>query len=185
MHLCWCTAPVFGTGIPEPVRSQPPSTPKKMHSSITKSVPWVLSALLLAAGTLRADDKKLDPETQARIDRFEKGPAKVDVSNYPSPIKADYEVFREKCSLCHKLSRPINSDYALPDEWSRYVKRMMYKPGSNISPGAGKKIYTFLVYDSAVRRKAMVDEKLAKLAADARAAEEAKIKEVLGEPAQK
>jgi hypothetical protein len=156
-----------------------------MHSPITKYAPWALSALLLAAGALRAEDKKLDPETQARIDRFEKGPAKIDVSSYPAPIQAGYEVFREKCASCHKLSRPINSDYALPDEWSRYVKRMMFKPGSNISSGAGKKIYTFLVYDSAVRKKAMVDEKLAKLAADARAAEESKIREVLGEPAKK
>ncbi len=156
-----------------------------MHSPITKYVPWALSALLLAAGVLRADDKKLDPETQARVDRFEKGPASIDVSAYPAPIKANYEVFREKCALCHKLSRPINSDYALPDEWSRYVKRMMFKPGSNISTGAGKKIYTFLVYDSAVRKKAMVDEKLAKLAADVRAAEEAKIKEILADPGKK
>jgi hypothetical protein len=155
-----------------------------MHSSITKYAPWGLSALLfLSAGALRAADPKLDPETQARVDRFEKGPAKIDVSSYPAPIQADYEVFREKCALCHKLSRPINSDYALPDEWSRYVKRMMFKPGSNISAGAGKKIYTFLAYDSAVRKKAMVDAKLAKLSAEERTAQEAKIKEVLGDPA--
>jgi hypothetical protein len=155
-----------------------------MQPSITKSAPWALAALLfLSAAALRADDKKLDPETQARVDRFEKGPAKIDVSSYPSPIQADYEVFREKCALCHKLSRPINSDYALPGEWSRYVKRMMFKPGSNISAGAGKKIYTFLAYDSAVRKKAMVDAKLAKLSAEERAVEEAKIKEALGSTA--
>ena len=156
-----------------------------MPSTSIKNFPWALSAMLLAAGVMLAADPKLDPETQARVDRFEKGPTKVDVSGYPALIQANYEVFREKCSLCHKLSRPINSDYALPDEWSRYVKRMMYKPGSNISAGAGKKIYTFLVYDSAVRKKAMVEEKLAKLGAEQRAAEEAKIKEALGDPAKK
>jgi len=158
-----------------------------MHSPSVKYAPWALSLfLLLAIGTARAEEEKLDPETKARVERFEKGPSTIDVSAYPAPIKANYEVFREKCALCHKLNRPVNSDYALPDEWSRYVKRMMFKPGSNISPGAGKKIYNFLVYDSAVRKKAMVDEKLAKLTPEERAAEEAKIKEVLsGEPAKK
>ncbi len=120
----------------------------------------------------------LDPETQARIERFEKGPAAVNVSKYPAAIQQDYEVFTQKCSQCHKLSRPINSDYALPDEWSRYVHRMMSKPGSGIDGGVGKKIYEFLVYDSSVRKKSMVDAKLAKASPADKAAEEAKIKEV-------
>ena len=131
----------------------------------------------LGTGVARADDP-VDAATQARIDRFEKGPAKVDVSKYPQGIQDSYEVFQQKCTQCHKLSRPINSDYALPDEWSRYVKRMMHKPGSGIDSTDGKKIYEFLVYDSSVRKKAMVDDKLAKLGADDRAADEAKIKEV-------
>ena len=120
----------------------------------------------------------LDPETQARIERFEKGPATVNVSKYPSAIQQDYEVFSQKCSQCHKLSRPINSDYALPDEWSRYVHRMMSKPGSGIDSSSGKKIYDFLVYDSSVRKKAMVDARLAKASPADKAAAEAKIKEV-------
>lgn len=120
---------------------------------------------------------QLDAETKARVERFEKGPATINVSKYPSGIQANYEVFTQKCSQCHKLSRPINSDYALPDEWSRYIKRMMNKPGSGISSGDGKKIYDFLVYDSSVRKKAMVDAKLAKAPAE-KAEAEAKIKEV-------
>jgi cytochrome c1 len=120
----------------------------------------------------------LDAETQARVARFEKGPATVNVSTYPPAIQQDYQVFTEKCSQCHKLSRPINSDYALPDEWSRYVHRMMSKPGSGIDSGSGAKIYEFLVYDSSVRKKAMVDAKLAKASPAEKAAEEAKIKAV-------
>ena len=81
----------------------------------------------------------------------------MDVSKYPQAIQDDYQVFTEKCSQCHKLSRPINSDYALPAEWERYVKRMMHKPGSGIGTSEGKKIFDFLVYDSSVRKKAMVD----------------------------
>ena len=136
-----------------------------------------VAALTLTAGLARAEDQ-LDPETKARVDRFEKGPATVDVSKYPDGIKENYEVFSTKCTQCHKLSRPINSDYATPDEWSRYIKRMMHKPGSGISSADGKKIYEFLVYDSSVRKKAMLDGKLAALPPADKTAAEAKIKEV-------
>jgi len=129
------------------------------------------------AGVARAQ-APLDPETKARIERFEKGPATIDVSKYPDGIKENYDVFRTKCSQCHKLSRPINSDYATPDEWSRYIKRMMHKPGSGISNGEGKQIYEFLVYDASVRKKAMLDDKLAKGTAEEKSANEAKVKDV-------
>ena len=136
-----------------------------------------VAALTLTAGLARAEDQ-LDPETKARVDRFEKGPATIDVSKYPDGIKENYEVFSTKCTQCHKLSRPINSDYATPDEWSRYIKRMMHKPGSGISNADGKKIYEFLVYDSSVRKKAMLDDKLAKATPQEKTDAEAKIKEV-------
>jgi len=133
---------------------------------------------LFGAGPVRAEDQQLDPETKARVERFEKGPATIDVSKYPDGIKENYEVFSTKCTQCHKLSRPINSDYATPDEWSRYIKRMMHKPGSGISNSDGKKIYEFLVYDSSIRKKAMLDDKLAKATADEKKTAEEKIKEV-------
>ena len=136
-----------------------------------------VAALALTAGLARAEDQ-LDAETKARVDRFEKGPATIDVSKYPDGIKDNYEVFSTKCTQCHKLSRPINSDYATPDEWSRYIKRMMHKPGSGISSADGKKIYEFLVYDSSIRKKAMLDDKLAKATSQEKTDAEAKIKEV-------
>ena len=140
----------------------------------------ILSLTMAAGGALvaRAADDQLDAETKARVERFEKGPATIDVSKYPEGIKDNYEVFSAKCSQCHKLSRPINSDYALPEEWSRYIKRMMHKPGSGINAGDGKKIYDFLVYDSSIRKKKMVDDKLAKVTPEEKKAAEAKIKEV-------
>jgi cytochrome c5 len=141
----------------------------------------VILSLAIAGATAlvaRAADQPLDAETQARIERFEKGPATIDVSKYPDGIKEDYEVFSTKCTQCHKLSRPINSDYATPEEWSRYIKRMMHKPGSGIGASDGKKIYDFLVYDSSIRKKKMLDEKLAKLSPEERKAQEDKIKEV-------
>ena len=140
----------------------------------------VLGLAIAAAAALiaRAADEPLDAETKARVERFEKGPATVDVSKYPDGIKENYEVFSTKCSQCHKLSRPINSDYAIPEEWSRYIKRMMRKPGSGISTGDGKKIFDFLAYDSSVRKKKMLDEKLAKATPEEKKAAEDKIKEL-------
>lgn len=141
----------------------------------------LLSVAALAsfgAGPARAAGEPLDAETKARVERFEKGPATVDISKYPDGIKENYETFSAKCSQCHKLSRPINSDYATPDEWSRYIKRMMHKPGSGISNTDGKKIYEFLAYDSSVRKKAMLDAKLAKATPEDKASNESKIKEL-------
>jgi cytochrome c5 len=140
----------------------------------------VLGLAIAAATALvaRAADEPLDAETKARVERFEKGPATIDVSKYPDGIKENYEVFSTKCSQCHKLSRPINSDYAIPEEWSRYIKRMMRKPGSGISTGDGKKIFDFLAYDSSVRKKKMLDEKLAKATPEEKKAAEDKIKEL-------
>ena len=137
-----------------------------------------LTALaLFGVGLARAEDQ-LDAETKARIDKYEQGLATIDVSKYPQGIQDNYETFSQKCAQCHKLSRPVNCDYALPDEWSRYVKRMMRKHGSGIDSTDGKKIYEFLTYDSSVRKKAMLDDKLAKLSPEDKAAAEAKIKEV-------
>jgi hypothetical protein len=149
---------------------------KKMNKEMLVMLGFIVAGSF-ALGA-RAAEENLDPATKARIERFEKGPATIDVSKYPDGIKENYEVFSTKCMQCHKLSRPINSDYALPEEWSRYIKRMMYKPGSGIGAGDGKRIFDFLVYDSSIRKKAMVDEKLAKATPQEKTAAESKIKEI-------
>jgi hypothetical protein len=120
--------------------------------------------LILANGlALRAQgtQETLDP----RIAAYDKGPATIDVSKYPKDMQDRYKVFSVKCTKCHKLSRPINCDFALEDEWERYVKRMMRKPGSSINAADGKAIYEFLAYDSKVRKKALYDKKLQELKA--------------------
>jgi hypothetical protein len=131
--------------------------------------------VLIGTNVIRADDD-VDAATKAKIAEFDKGPAKIDVSAYPAGIQKNYEVFREKCALCHTLARPVNSDFALPDEWSRYVKRMMHKPGSNITQSSAKQIYEFLAYDASVRKKAMLEAKLAQLPAAEKADAEARLK---------
>jgi hypothetical protein len=138
----------------------------------------VLTLTFAGMGLCRAPAQDLDPEIKARVERFEKGPATIDISKYPDGIKENYETFTTKCSQCHKLSRPINSDYALPDEWERYIKRMMNKAGTFISGDDGKKIYEFLTYDSSIRKKTLLDEKLAKATPADKTTAETKIKEV-------
>ncbi len=135
--------------------------------------------VLAGSGSLRAaGEETIDAATKAKIAQFDKGPASVDISAYPAGIQKAYTVFRQRCTFCHTLARPINSDFVLPDEWSRYVKRMMHKPGSNITPDNAKTIYTFLVYDSSVRKKPALDAALAKLPAADRTEAESKIKEL-------
>jgi hypothetical protein len=148
-----------------------------------KSAPFFACLLLGLAGfallgtnVIRAADDEIDAATKARIAEFDKGPAKIDVSAYPPSIQKNYEVFCEKCTLCHTLARPINSDFALPEEWSRYVKRMMHKPGSNITQASAKKIYEFLAYDSSVRKQALLDAKLTPLPAAEKADAAARLK---------
>jgi hypothetical protein len=148
----------------------------------TKFAGAIVTMLVLAgAGLCRAASSDVDAATLARIAQFDKGPSTIDVSKYPLGIQKDYKIFRQKCTVCHTLARPINSDFVLPDEWSRYVKRMMHKPGSMISGADAKKIYTFLVYDASIRKKTALDAKLAGLSAADKAADEAKIKEIRDE----
>ncbi len=106
------------------------------------------------------------------------GDAQVDVSKYPNEIQADYKIFARRCSQCHSLSRPLNSQFLqlTPDEqktakdkepdlfkdnkiweisesvWTDYVKKMQSKPGAIIRASEFDKIVTFLVYDSEARK---------------------------------
>lgn len=120
-----------------------------------------LLATAVLAGAVRAqeEDKPVDP----RILAYDKGPAKIDVSKYSPEMQKIYNnIFSKKCGIkCHKLARPINCEFALEDEWERYIKRMTRKAGSFISADEGKQIYEFLVYDSKIRKKALYDKKKA------------------------
>ena len=148
-----------------------------MNTKLLAGFLCVVTVALTGASIDRARGEELDEATKARIAKAEAGPATIDVSKYPQQIQDDYGPFSQKCAQCHKLSRPVNSDYVLPGEWGRYIKRMMYKPGSGINGTEAKQIYEFLVYDSSVRKKDALDQKLKTLSADERAEEEKKLKE--------
>ncbi|MBI4425462.1 MAG: hypothetical protein HY554_17155 [Elusimicrobia bacterium] len=106
------------------------------------------------------------------------GPADLDVSEYPKPIREGYKLTVFKCAACHTPARPLNSQFLelsaeeeaafkkkhpeihkdnrlvhIEDKiWNRYVKRMMSKPGCPVKGDDGKKIWDFLVYDSKARK---------------------------------
>lgn len=120
-------------------------------------------AVAALAGTVVvvAQDEPVDP----RIAAYDKGPDKINVSKYPADMQKAYKLFGTKCAKCHTLARAINCEFALDDEWERYVKRMMRKAGSFITPDEGKQIFEFVTHDSKIRKKALYDRKLAEAAA--------------------
>ncbi len=138
-----------------------------------------LTLAVAAASSARASDDDVKALSKDQLAQLDKGAASIDVSSYPAGLQKNYAVFRQKCALCHTLARPINCGFALPDEWSRYIKRMMHKPGSNISPVQAKKIYEFLVYDASVRKKALLDGKIAGADAAEKADAAARLKAIL------
>ena len=121
-------------------------------------LPIAAAAILVLAGAraARADDAAAGDKVFAA----DKGPDSIDVTKYPKEQQDAYAVFAAKCSRCHTLARPINSDYALPEEWTAYVDKMRHKARSGITDDAQKTITDFLIYDSAIRKKDLIAQKL-------------------------
>lgn len=126
-----------------------------MKSSLSSLAVGATLIVVVAGGIGTRAQETLDP----RIAAYDKGPAKIDVSKYPAAMQAGYKLFATRCGKCHTIARAINSDFVLEDEWERYVKRMMRKPGSGISANDGKIIYEFLAFDSKTRKKALYDKR--------------------------
>ena len=118
------------------------------------------TAVALTAAPARGLGARAQEPLDPRIAAYDKGPATIDVSKYPADMQPRYKLFVTRCSKCHTIARPINCEFVLEDEWERYVKRMMRKPGSGISASDGQKIYEFLAFDSKTRKKALYEKKL-------------------------
>lgn len=82
----------------------------------------------------------------------DQGPTEIDVSNYPQEMQTLYNIFTRRCSKCHTVARPINSDFT-PEEWKKYVQKMMRKAGSGLTPKTADQITKFLIYDSQHRER--------------------------------
>jgi len=133
------------------------------------------AAILGLAGAARAGEAVASASDAYPGDA---GPAAIDVSSYPAAMRADYKLFAARCALCHTLARPINAPfvelsvheqglarmsepelYADPrlarvgeDVWKGYLKRMTARKGSPVTWAEGRRIWRFLVYDSARRK---------------------------------
>ena len=73
-------------------------------------------AAFCAAGAPAA--RAEDATASDKVFEADKGTDTINVSSYPKEQQENYKIFSEKCSKCHTLARPINSDYALPEEWT-------------------------------------------------------------------
>ena len=58
---------------------------------------------------------------------------------------ASEELFREKCSVCHSLARPLSLAKE-PAAWQRTVERMVAKAPQAISPAEARSIHAFLTH---------------------------------------
>jgi mono/diheme cytochrome c family protein len=66
----------------------------------------------------------------------------------PAEVRADYQVFAQRCSKCHSLARPLRSGITDDAFWKEYVDRMRRQAGSGISPSDEEPILRFLHYYS-------------------------------------
>ena len=86
------------------------------------------------------------------------------VDDYPADQKARYSLFRERCTKCHAISRPIMairtgitpvSGGDFDDRGiKKYVVKMMRKPNSGIDKAEARELLLFLRY----ARKLAVEE---------------------------
>ncbi len=119
----------------------------------------LLAALVFVAGAgiILAEDK--ESADSSGFEAQDAGADTIDVSKYPEKMQEYYKVLQAKCAECHALARVINSEFALADEWKRYIKRMRRKPGSKIKKNDAKVIWEFLVYDSEQRKADLINAK--------------------------
>ena len=113
------------------------------------------------AGLLVASQGRQDRPLDAVVVAWDAGTDKIDVSKYPPEIRRKYKIFSDLCSRCHTLARAINCDFALEDDWERYIKRMMRRGRNIIRPDDAQQIFEFVVFDSKVRKKELYEFKLA------------------------
>lgn len=145
---------------------------------VTLCASALFAALAAVTPAVATDAPPDSAAIKAHLKTLDSGPKTIDVTKYPDEQKSGYKLFSKKCSKCHTIARPINSEFVLPAQWERYIKRMMFKPNSQMSDADGKGIYRFLVYDASVRKKELLKKSLATLSAEDRAQAVEKIKAV-------
>jgi hypothetical protein len=85
----------------------------------------------------------------------------LDVATLPVEMRADYEIFAQRCSKCHSLARPLESGITDDEFWKEYFERMRRQLGSGITPADERPVLHFLHYYSMTqvrRRRIPADE---------------------------
>ena len=132
--------------------------------------PLGLVAILWVAAVAEKNNKTAQPSNQQETEKDavkkeslrdkDSDASTINVSSYPKVQQENYKVFAAKCSRCHAIALSINAPYALPEEWDSCVQKMLKKKRSGLNPASAKKIIEFLTYDSSVRKKDLIEEKL-------------------------
>ena len=118
---------------------------------------WMATIAVRTVVAQAPQERPLDPQVLA----WDRGPDKIDVARYPAEVKKNYKVFAEICGQCHPLARAVNCDFALEDDWERYIKRMMRRGGKMISPDEAEAIFAFATYDAKMRKPKLYETKMA------------------------
>lgn len=115
---------------------------------------WIVTIALVAgfALTMLTVGRGVRADNTPTTFAADGGPAKVEVGAFPHEVQEAYGLFAARCSRCHTLARAINTNLSA-ETWKLYVKKMMSKPGSGISPEDGKTIYRFLAFYQGVKDK--------------------------------
>lgn len=101
---------------------------------------WAFAAALLLAGCVASVGRRggLDEGEQAKL---------------PAEVRESYDLFAQKCSRCHTLSRPLGAFISDVSHWRQYVTRMRRQPGSGISEDDAERILVFLEYYTREKNK--------------------------------
>lgn len=76
-----------------------------------------------------------------------------DPAELPVEVRADYQVFAQRCSKCHSLARPLNARIDDDSYWELYVRRMRLQPSSGISVADTVPILRFLHFHSREQKR--------------------------------
>ena len=76
----------------------------------------------------------------------------IDPSDLPENVRSDYDVFAQRCSKCHALTRALNASIDDDAHWEFYFERMRMMPGSGITDDDKAPILRFLHYHSQARK---------------------------------
>lgn len=119
-----------------------------------------LAAMLLGGAFGMISTGAAAKSRKAKIFPADKGPNKIDVSEYPEQQQKNYKLVSRRCGKCHTLARVVGSEFVLRKEWRDYVKKMAKKRRSGIRKKDIKPLADFLIYDSKIRKKELRNKKI-------------------------